>query len=213
MRLAMIDPVIPPATWAGMYHVIARVESPPRRQSTRLTTGLKCAPETDPNARMSATSPPAGRERVLEQLETDVAGGEADRHDPRAHHDRDEERGTQEFGERLAHERARHDGRGHSGQRVAQHREPFGCDRVPRPFPSLVSAQQTRVGEHREVVADGRLALAERLHQVARADLAGRRDQAEQSETHGIGDDLEPGREVLGLRFGEGCGEHGPAAR
>jgi len=62
------------------------------------------------------------------------------------------------------------------------------------------------------VVADGRLRLAERLLEVARADLAGRGHQAEEPESHRVGQGREGRRQLVGLVDAQGGGEHRGAA-
>ncbi len=57
MRLATIAPTHAPATCAADVHAARRaVAMPPSTRSARVTTGLKCAPDTGPSARISATS-------------------------------------------------------------------------------------------------------------------------------------------------------------
>src|SRR5689334_15677892 len=56
MTFATIAPRHAPATWAPTYTSASVVAIPPRMRSASVTTGLKCAPDTAPNARMSATS-------------------------------------------------------------------------------------------------------------------------------------------------------------
>ena len=57
MRFATIAPTHAPTTCATTYTPASRVGMPPRIRSASVTTGLKCAPDTDPNARINATSP------------------------------------------------------------------------------------------------------------------------------------------------------------
>src|SRR3954471_12688484 len=59
IRLATTAPTQPPTICAGTYTRASRVDMPPKQRSASVTTGLKWAPETEPNARMSATRPPA----------------------------------------------------------------------------------------------------------------------------------------------------------
>src|SRR5689334_9072381 len=59
IRLATITPAMPPAICAGTYAASSRRDSPPNAASAALTSGLRCAPETGPTARMIATSPAA----------------------------------------------------------------------------------------------------------------------------------------------------------
>ena len=83
-------------------------DMPPSSRSASVTTGLKCAPETLPSARISAIEPGAGRDGVLEQLQSDIVGGEPLRGDPGADDDRDEERGADCLRTRAACEFAIH---------------------------------------------------------------------------------------------------------
>ena len=57
---------------------------PPSSRSASVTTGLKCAPDTEPNARISATSAAPVAMRVLEQLQADVVRARALRGDARS---------------------------------------------------------------------------------------------------------------------------------
>src|SRR5262245_52749485 len=59
IRLAMIAPRQPPTIWAATYPMLSRVERVPERRSTRVTTGLKCDPDTAPNMRINPTRAPA----------------------------------------------------------------------------------------------------------------------------------------------------------
>ena len=77
---------------------------PPKARSTRVTAGLKWAPEAGPSARISATSTPAVANGVLEQLEAAVVG-EALGHDPGADDAGDQERGPGELGREAPDER------------------------------------------------------------------------------------------------------------
>ena len=56
MRLASITPTTAPETWAARYAPSSRHRRPPKIASTTLTAGLRWAPETEPTARMIATS-------------------------------------------------------------------------------------------------------------------------------------------------------------
>ena len=68
--------------------------------STRVTTGLKCAPETVANTRMSTARPECRRERVLEELQADVRRREALCGDPGADDDRGESCAAEELSRR-----------------------------------------------------------------------------------------------------------------
>ena len=59
IRLATTAPDMPPAICAATYAATARTSRPPNTASASVTTGLRWAPDTGPNARMRATSPPA----------------------------------------------------------------------------------------------------------------------------------------------------------
>src|SRR5437763_2160769 len=59
MRLTSIAPQIPPEICSGMYASRSRRLIPPKNASARLTTGLRCAPDTAPTARMIAIRPAA----------------------------------------------------------------------------------------------------------------------------------------------------------
>ena len=59
MRLAMTALKRSPCHLGADVDEARRVSTPPRKRSARVTTGLKCAPETDPNARISAIRPNA----------------------------------------------------------------------------------------------------------------------------------------------------------
>src|SRR3984885_5766107 len=59
IRFAVTAPDTQPATWAGRETAAARQDSPPSAASANDTTGLKCAPDTGPNMRMTAYSPAA----------------------------------------------------------------------------------------------------------------------------------------------------------
>ena len=78
--------------------------------------------------------------------------------------------------------------------------------------PRFSPTMQAGVGQHLGVVADGRLRLAERLLQVARADLARRGDQAEQPQPHGIRQGGEHLGQVRGFGLGQRLGQHRGAA-
>ncbi len=52
---ATATPARAPKTCAAMYAGVSRHGSPPCQASARVTAGLKCAPEIDPNAKIKAT--------------------------------------------------------------------------------------------------------------------------------------------------------------
>ncbi len=70
----------------------------PSSQSAADTTGLKCAPETGPNSRMSTVNPKDRGGGVLQQLQADVAGREAFGCDAGPDDDGDEQGGAEELG-------------------------------------------------------------------------------------------------------------------
>ena len=78
---------------------------------------------------------------------------------------------------------------------------PLRHHRVPDPGAALRTVDQPRLVEHLEVVADRRLALAERLDEIAGADPAGflGGDQAEQSKPGRVGKGGEAAGELVGL--------------
>ena len=57
MRLATVAPAHTPMICAAVYTSASPVVHRPRIRSARVTTGLKCAPDTGPSARISATRP------------------------------------------------------------------------------------------------------------------------------------------------------------
>src|SRR6266849_2776938 len=59
IRFAVTAPATHPATWAGRYQAASRQRSPPSAASANDTTGLKCAPDTGPNIKMTANRPAA----------------------------------------------------------------------------------------------------------------------------------------------------------
>ena len=83
---------------------MSRVEIEPSDRSTSVTTGLKWAPDTAPNVRMSATRAPAVADRVLEQLEADVVGREAAGHDARPDDGDEEEAAAERLGSQTTGE-------------------------------------------------------------------------------------------------------------
>ena len=93
---------------------------PPRTRSARVTTGLKCAPETDPKARISATSPAPVAIEFSSSWRPGV-GAEPLGVDAGADHDGDEHPGADALGDetpgQLVAWSARGRGRG-SGRRV-----------------------------------------------------------------------------------------------
>ena len=110
MRFATIAPLMAPAICAGTYATQSRHDSPPNSASTTLTTGLKCAPDTGPNARINATSPPA----VAAAFSNSCRPASVDNRgssDAGAHHDRNEKRRaavlSEESTPQLQHELAK----------------------------------------------------------------------------------------------------------
>src|ERR671910_2038887 len=57
IRLATMAPAHAPTSWAPAYATAVPVRRPPNRRSASVTTGLKWAPETGPNATIRATRP------------------------------------------------------------------------------------------------------------------------------------------------------------
>ena len=72
-------------------------ERRPRSQSAAETTGLKWAPEIGPNIKMSTVRPRKVAVRVLQQLQTDVVGGEPLGGDAGADDDGDQQPGAEEL--------------------------------------------------------------------------------------------------------------------
>ena len=58
MMFAIIAPTHPPMICTIEYNTNSRFVSPPNNRVTRETTGLKCAPEIGPRAKIKAISPP-----------------------------------------------------------------------------------------------------------------------------------------------------------
>ena len=58
MTLAITAPTQPPTTWAACRRARRRVVIVPNSRSTRVTAGLKWAPDTAPNVQMRAISAP-----------------------------------------------------------------------------------------------------------------------------------------------------------
>ena len=105
---ATIAPTMQPPTWAG--HVGERV-APAEAAEARVDERhdrVEMTARHGPEHQDDREQPGGGRRRVLEQLETDVAGGEALRGDPRADHDRGQERGAEQLGEQSPSEVAAH---------------------------------------------------------------------------------------------------------
>ena len=80
--------------------------------------------------------------------------------------------------------------------------EPLGHDRAVHPAAELLLGDQPGVGQHREVVGHRRLALADRLLEVAaaRRALGRRRDQRQQPQPNRVGQRLEGPGQLDGLR-------------
>jgi len=70
----------------------------------------------------------------------------------------------------------------------------------PHPAAPLLPHDQPGLGEDLGVVAHRRLSLLQGLDEVARADLAGRRDQAQEAQAHRVGERGKGARQAL--RFG-----------
>ena len=147
-----------------------------------------------------------GRDRVLEELQTDVASGEFLRHRSRAHHDGDQCTGANQLCEQVSRCGLVH---GHhpptSGRTtLSTPRSALSCSTraVVHPRAVLTARDETGFAEHLQVVADRRLALAHRSRQFAGAHLAGRRrgDDAEQSKAHRISHGPEGLGQPLGRR-------------
>ena len=81
----------------------------------------------------------------------------------------------------------------------AQRRERFFADAEVGPAAALLALDQAGLQQHLQVVADGRLAEAERLGQVADAGLAAGLglDQAQQPQPRRVGDHLQRRGELL----------------
>jgi hypothetical protein len=81
-------------------------------------------------------------------------------------------------------------------------------------FPRRWPVDETGFAEDLEVVRDGGLALAERLHEVAHADLAliGGGQHGQHAEANGVGEGGESQRQDGGFVGVERCGEDGRAA-
>jgi hypothetical protein len=85
------------------------------------------------------------------------------------------------------------------GEEGAKCREGLGHDSEVRPPSALLAFEQTGVGQHLQVMADGGLAQAEWPLQMARAGLAIglSLDQAQEPETGRNGDHLQGVRELI----------------
>ena len=59
MMLASTAPAHPPTVCAMAYRIVSVVLIVPNIRSTRVTAGLKCAPDTAPNIRINPISAPA----------------------------------------------------------------------------------------------------------------------------------------------------------
>lgn len=82
---------------------------------------------------------------------------------------------------------------------------PVGSYPEPGPFSALFPGDEAGVDEQREMMADGGLAAIERFVEVAGAHLAFRHRgyEAEQAESHRVGQCLECRGQLLGFRHGE----------
>ena len=99
IRFATTAPRQPPDDLGGDVQERCRGWScVPSSRSVRVTTGLKCAPETAPNIRISPISAPAVAAAFSKQLQAHVGRRQLRRHDPRADHRHDQERGAERLG-------------------------------------------------------------------------------------------------------------------
>lgn len=92
-----------------------------------------------------------------------------------------------------------------SGEEVAELRERFFADAKVGPVAALFAFDETGLEEHFEVVANGRLAEAERFSEVADAGLVIglSLDEAQKAEPGGVGDRFENRRELVGVLWVE----------
>src|SRR6476646_9314288 len=150
MRLASMHPAHAPATCAAMYAPRSRVERPPHTRSARLTTGFRCAPDTEPTARMIATSPAAvaaafsnscsptspgdSRWAAMPEPTTTATSSMVPRNSARAR------RGS---GASIRSSR---------GERIAQGGQPLRHGPVPDPTPPLLAGKQSGVVQPCEMV-------------------------------------------------------------
>src|SRR5205814_7643527 len=95
------------------------------------------------------------------------------------------------------------EGLGLSAEGAANGGEPGGCDRPPHPAAALLAREASRGGEDSRVVADGGLALAERVLERTRAHLAFGRDQREEAQADRVGECGEHLGELDGFAFAE----------
>src|SRR5712692_4582840 len=97
---------------------------------------------------------------------------------------------------------------------VPEHGEPLGHHGAHHPTPHLLLGDQAGVGEKRQVVTDGRLALGNRLLEIAAAcrALGHGGDERQEPETNRVRQHLERSRELGRALLVERGREHGRAA-
>ena len=88
MKCELMVPKTLPASCARQYGKISERAIPPDKESARVTTGLKCAPEILPNAQINVTSAAPVAIELNKQRDRCVAARETFAHDPRADHGR-----------------------------------------------------------------------------------------------------------------------------
>ena len=86
ITLATIAPTHPPIVWATMYRPVSRVLIDPNPRATNVTAGLKCAPDTAPNMRISPMSAPAVAAAFSSNCRPTSVGDRLAGHDARADH-------------------------------------------------------------------------------------------------------------------------------
>src|SRR5262249_1641331 len=87
------------------------------------------------------------------------------------------------------------------GERLAQGFDPLRDEAIEHPRAAPFAGEESCLGQHLQMMADGRLRETERLDEVADARLGARltRDEAQQAEPPRVGDRLERRRERLGI--------------